>query len=375
MKKFLSILSKIVFFITILVIVLFILCKFFRCGFACKTFGVVGLSVDRRKTSVALNPDLDPSKNYNRLADLLEKGSSFIVLKSPDNVSQYMTLVLPTEDSVGDYVLTWQQGNILQWKDITSIDGIGDVIQMIINNTDFSQYFASGSSTNVIQCDTSPCVAQESLVKDIDFNDINIYGALPLKNGGTGSAKSILDTINGSNFDITSKNINIMEGGIINAHDSDIYVSGNWACAGTLNPYTSRVYLNGTGEQHVSGSTTFYDFVVKTYTPKTVVFDQDAMVYIVDGGTITLKGDAGNILTAKSSSDAPWYLRLYPNANTDLEYLNVSHSNAGGYKTIIATNGTITDGGMNINWRFVEPSPYIMTNFEKVDLSGVDINK
>lgn len=208
---------------------------------------------------------------------------------------------------------------------------------------------------------------------------VRIGGDLSVENtltvSGTGSAKSILDTINGSNFDITSKNINIMEGGIINAHDSDIYVSGNWACAGTLNPYTSRVYLNGTGEQHVSGSTTFYDFVVKTYTPKTVVFDQDAMVYIVDGGTITLKGDAGNILTAKSSSDAPWYLRLYPNANTDLEYLNVSHSNAGGYKTIIATNGTITDGGMNINWRFVEPSPYIMTNFEKVDLSGVDINK
>lgn len=203
--------------------------------------------------------------------------------------------------------------------------------------------------------------------------DLSVENTLTVS--GTGSAKSILDTINGSNYDITSKNINIMEGGVINANDSDIYVSGNWACTGTLNPHTSAVYLNGTGTQHVSGSTTFYDFTVKTYTPKTVIFDQDAMVYIVDGGTITLKGDAGNILTARSSSNAPWYLRLYPNANTDLEYLNVSHSNAGGYKTIIATNGTITDGGMNINWRFVEPAQDSMMNFERVNISGVNINK
>jgi len=191
---------------------------------------------------------------------------------------------------------------------------------------------------------------------------------------GTGSANSILDTVNGSNYQITSKNINISNGGIINAYDSDIYVSGNWACTGTLNPYTSAVYLNGTSTQYVSGSTTFYDFIVQTSTPKTVVFMQDATVYIVNGGTINLSGSAGNILTATSNSSAPWYLRLYPDANAVLNYLNVSESNAGGYKTIVATNGTVTDGGMNINWRFVEPSQYIMTNFEKVDLSGVNIN-
>jgi hypothetical protein len=200
-------------------------------------------------------------------------------------------------------------------------------------------------------------------------DDINVANTLTVK--GTGSANSILDT---TDYKVTSKNINIENGGIINARSSDIYVSGDWACTGTLNPYTSKVYLNGTSTQHVSGSTTFYDFIVQTSTPKTVVFMQDATVYIVDGGTIELSGTAGNILTATSNSEAPWYLRLHPNADAILNYLNVSQSNAGGYKTIIATNGTVTDGGMNINWRFVEPSQYIMTNFEKVDLSGVDIN-
>jgi hypothetical protein len=56
-----------------------------------------------------------------------------------------------------------------------------------------------------------------------------------------------------------------------------------------------------------------------------------------------------------------------------VSYVNVSRSNAGGYKQILANNGTNTDGGNNINWLFSSVTN-VTTNFSGLDMSGIKIN-
>ena len=171
----------------------------------------------------------------------------------------------------------------------------------------------------------------------------------------------------------TYGNIIIYSDGIIS--DSTVNVHGNWTCYGDITPGTSTVYLNGSGNQTYTGSTNFYNFDITTSTAKTVTFTQDAIVYILSGGNVNLEGASGNILTLTSSSTAPWYLRVDPSATYSVSYVNVSESNAGGYQTIYANDGTVVNGGLNVNWVFATPSAELLTNFERVNLSGVDINR
>jgi len=97
------------------------------------------------------------------------------------------------------------------------------------------------------------------------------------------------------------------------------------------------------------------------------------MVYINDGGTLTLKGRSGNRLTLQSDTGIAWYLRAAESAATYISYADVSNSNAGGYKRIFATDGTNVNGGGNINWIF-SPEGDVMTHFERVNLEGVNVN-
>lgn len=204
-------------------------------------------------------------------------------------------------------------------------------------------------------------------------SDITMASGKTITVTGTGSADSVLDTISGSDYSITSDYIVIGALGTIKANASYINVHQNWTCYGTLDAGTSTVYLNGTGNQTVTGSTTFYNFTVDTTTTKTVTFTHDAMVYINDGGTLTLKGRSGNRLTLQSDTGIAWYLRAAESAATYISYADVSNSNAGGYKRIFATDGTNVNGGGNINWIF-SPEGDVMTHFERVNLEGVNVN-
>lgn len=73
------------------------------------------------ESKASIDSRLNPSLNEIKLFELLENGKDFIVLRAPDELSQSMTYVLPGENGYGDYVLTWQDGNIMQWKDVSSI--------------------------------------------------------------------------------------------------------------------------------------------------------------------------------------------------------------------------------------------------------------
>ena len=173
----------------------------------------------------------------------------------------------------------------------------------------------------------------------------------------------------------TYGNIIIESSGTINPSDTSVNVHGDWTCTGTLTPGTSTVYFNGSGAQSISGNTNFYNLDITTATTKTITFIQDAFVYILSGGNITFEGSSGNLLTLTSSSNGPWYLRLDPSASYSISYTNVSESNAGGYQTIYATDPTVVNGGLNVNWVFSSPTSGAFTNFSSVNMSGVDINK
>lgn len=205
-------------------------------------------------------------------------------------------------------------------------------------------------------------------------SDITMESGKTITVTGTDSANSILDTISGSDYSITSDYIVIGALGTIKANDSYINVHINWTCYGSLNAGTSTVYLNGSGAQTVTGETNFYNLDITTTTAKTVTFTQDAIVNILSGGNVNFEGASGNLLTLTSSSLAPWYLRLDPAATYSISYVNVSESNAGGYQTIYANDGTVTDGGLNINWVFAAPGTEILMNFNGINLNGVDIN-
>lgn len=63
----------------------------------------------------------------------LEGGSSpaqYIGLKAPDGLTTNRVYILPHHDTSppsDDYVLTWQSGNRLEWKQVTAVGGAGDI--------------------------------------------------------------------------------------------------------------------------------------------------------------------------------------------------------------------------------------------------------
>ncbi|TAH64236.1 MAG: hypothetical protein EWM47_13055, partial [Anaerolineaceae bacterium] len=264
-----------------------------------------------------------------------------------------MTVVLPTEGGEGDYVLTWQQGNIMQWKDITSIGGISDLIQVVIDNTDFSQYFTEDSGTNVIQCDTSPCVVQNPLMTDIDFEDINIYGALPLKNGGTGSKLSNPDEDKILFYDASSGRVRwLTVGNNLKINDTTIKAKGSTSTipGSTAVSYTGDIYTAGNGLT-VSGSEVGLGGVLSRHT---VITQGDRnMIHNLNGSGAFIVEDssAGKTLLSIDSSGLLGVGVSDPSAYLDVKGSDVTTSSIRvrpGSKPTSPNTGDIYSDGINI---------------------------
>ena len=74
-------------------------------------------------------------------------------------------------------------------------------------------------------------------------------------------------------------------------------------------------------------------------------------VTISDGGSITLKGAAGNPLTlASSTAGSAWYLKLGSGVTADISDVAVSDSDASSGAAVSAVSST--DSGNNLNWLF-----------------------
>ncbi|MFC1700186.1 hypothetical protein ACFLZ4_00905 [Patescibacteria group bacterium] len=206
---------------------------------------------------------------------------------------------------------------------------------------------------------------------------VNLAGALNVADSktlsitGTTLGSSILDTIADSDYGITMGSLSTGSAGTLNLRNSTVSTHNNWANSGTINAGSSTVNFNGTGAQQVSGTTTFYNVSFTTSSARAITFVQGSVTAVGEEGSLTFQGADSQLLTLQSSTSADWYLQVAGTAETTVTYVDVSYSNAGGYKKIMADDGTNTDSDNNTNWVFISA---VLTNFEGVDLEGINVN-
>ncbi|MCK4946098.1 MAG: hypothetical protein KAS59_07535, partial [Alphaproteobacteria bacterium] len=80
----------------------------------------------------------------------------------------------------------------------------------------------------------------------------------------------------------------------------------------------------------------------------TITIDDADTVTVNAGGNFTLQGASGNLIVLQSDTTEAWNLVM--NGLYDMDYINVSYSDASGGRTMYAA--TSTDGGNNTNWVF-----------------------
>ncbi len=141
----------------------------------------------------------------------------------------------------------------------------------------------------------------------------------------------------------------------------NITLAGDWANSGSLTAGTGTVTLNGT-TQNINGSTTFYNLTKSVAAADTLTLEATETTTIASGGTVTLNGASGQLLTlASSTGSSAWNFVLTDATVTKaIDYVSVSWSDASGshatQKPIAPTNST--DGGDTTDW-FASGSPTI----------------
>ncbi len=150
-----------------------------------------------------------------------------------------------------------------------------------------------------------------------------------------------------------SGNVTMNNSSTFNAGGSTWTIGGNWTRnGGTFNAGTSTVTLNGTG-QAITGSTTFNNLTKSVAAADTLTFEAGQTTTIASGGTVTLNGASGQLLTlASSTGSSAWNFNVTSGATKNIDYVSVSWSDASGshstQKPITPTNST--DGGNNTDW-------------------------
>lgn len=117
------------------------------------------------------------------------------------------------------------------------------------------------------------------------------------------------------------------------------------AAGGTVN------LAPGSGEKLVVKSNLAVDNLVSDSPGGRIEFAPAKTITVQDGGTITLKGAAGNPLTlASSTSGSAWNLKLGTGVTADISDVAVSDSDASSGAAVSAISST--DSGNNLNWLF-----------------------
>jgi len=156
-------------------------------------------------------------------------------------------------------------------------------------------------------------------------------------------------TVNGNLFIGSANTLDAKN--ILGTSSYDITLAGNWTNNGTFIPGTGTVTLSG-ADQNINGSSTFYRLTkdVSADAARTLTVASGTTQEIATGGTLTLKGASGKVLTI--SSTAAWYLNVNTSVATTyvVDYVDAAYSNAAGGKTLLVTNST--DSLNNVNWDF-----------------------
>ena len=173
----------------------------------------------------------------------------------------------------------------------------------------------------------------------------NIYNNSQLLNNvtfdGTGGGWTLQDSSNiDGNFDLAH--------GTLLANDQDISVAGDWTNTGTFTAGSGQVVLDGgdSSTQHISGTTSFNNLVANSTANtagRTLEFVGNSVTTV--GGTWTVMGASGKIITLQSSDTNPWTIN--PTAAA-VSYADISRSTNTGV-TFCATYSA--DSLNNTNWQ------------------------
>jgi len=153
----------------------------------------------------------------------------------------------------------------------------------------------------------------------------------------------------GAILDLNSKNL-ILTGSLTNNGTmqsvNTLCVAGNWYNHGTFNAgSSSTVIFNGLTESIICGSTTFHNLECTT-AGKHLTFEC-TLTYTIQG-TLTLTGEAGNLIALKSTTEGTQWKIDPQGAANNVNYVDVEDSNNISGITINPAN--YIDSGNNLNW-------------------------
>jgi hypothetical protein len=219
--------------------------------------------------SIQINPFGTSAGNTGefRWLELAANGTNYTGFKSPDNLNTDIIYTLPSSAGSADYVLTYQNSGVLQWKEVTGIGGAGDItaVGSVASGAAFAdtnaddQWLGLGSTAGRIEFDdqtideinflsanigigtTAPTVTLDVVGQFAVSSTASLNGSLFLANSPSGTTNTIL-TLNGNNQVATRSIDPTAWGNIIGTTASPNFVA-RFINADTLS--TGTLYDNG----------------------------------------------------------------------------------------------------------------------------------
>jgi hypothetical protein len=184
-------------------------------------------------------------------------GSNYTGFKAPDSLTQNIVYTLPSTTAPSDYILTYQSGGVLQWKEITGVGAAGDITQVgsMTSNAVFAdagaddQWLGLGAAGGRIEFD------------DQTIDEVNILDAR--LGVGTTAPQYALDV----NGDVRGVNLRA---------DTALIVGGTSIASAGVNNVTSGASLIGTFDEFTYSNGT---------TVQAVLRDLDSYIGGVAGNT------------------------------------------------------------------------------------------
>ena len=249
-----------------------------------------------------------------------------------------------TIDGTGTFQLV---NNEIVSEDLTLSAGVLDVDGFDLTVTGV---FSNDATLRARNTETIS-LAMDTDSGEVEYDGAGAFGSLILGNnyysvtfnnaGGTWTLPAALDA-NGSFM---------VDAGTVNSGGNTINVAGAWGNQATFNHQSGSVVLDGT-TQRVGGTTTFFDLTKTVAAADTLQFESGQTTSIANGGTLTLNGASGQLLTLAPEGVPDWLLNVDPGATQNISYVSASDSDASSGAQIQADDGTNVDGSGNINWLF-----------------------
>ncbi|HLE49108.1 MAG TPA: MerR family DNA-binding transcriptional regulator, partial [Patescibacteria group bacterium] len=304
-------------------------------------------------------------------------GSNYTGFQAPSNLTTNTVYTLPTGSaSSADYVLTWQSGDVLQWKELTGVGGAGDITA--VGDVGSGPAFTGSDSGNNLWFEgvTSDTFDVQLTAHDPTVNalitlpDQTGYVALMQPDNPETATKSAASVLWFNETGGGTPNLIEMEVG-----GTDTFVVDNTGSITTANnaTLTGNLAVNGdniTSDSNLTLNASGYVRVGDTTTPSQANGDDD--LYIegdleVDGIIYDVNG---NIIAAYWNKSAGV---LSPTTTTDAVAATTSATTVATF-TATGTNTALRAGGASAgNFLTVGPTGILaLGNSESIDNTTAD---